>query len=228
MKTLGIIGGLGPEATLEYYYLINEKYYERHHSYPELLIYSMDMMNFLKMAGAEEWDRMTELLTGAVTSLHRAGADVALIASNTPHIVLDDVDANAPIPLISIVEETLKTAEKHHLENVGLLGTKFTMRADVYQKAFSRKNIKITTPNKDEQEYIHTKLVEEIGMGEIVEDTQQELLSIIKRMIDDDSIDGVVLGCTELPLILTKNEFGIPFLNTTEIHTDSALDIMEE
>ena len=125
--------------------------------------------------------------------------------------------------MLSIVEETLTAVEEQGLKKVGLMGTKFTMQSDFYQKTFSTKGIEIVVPNEDEQQYIHTKLEKEIGLGQIVEETRQGLLKIVKRMIDNAAIEGLILGCTELPLILTKEEFGIPFLNTTKIHAESAV-----
>jgi aspartate racemase len=208
MKKIGIIGGLGPEATIDYYRIIIESYREKTKGgFPAIIINSLDMSEFsCMMMKARELDKTTKWLANAVTSLHRAGADFALIASNTPHIMFDEVKALSSIPMLSIVEETCNVADKLGLKKIGLLGTKITMSADFYQKVFSKKDISIVVPGKQEQDYIHKKLVTEIIF-----------------MIDRAQIQGVVLGCTELPLILTKDEFGIPFLNTTKIHAESAV-----
>lgn len=124
---------------------------------------------------------------------------------------------------MSIVEETCKHIDRLALRRVGLLGTKFTMQSDFYKKVCDKNNIKILVPNEKEQEYIHSKLMTEIEFGIFLEETRDGLLDIIKRMIDEDLIEGIILGCTELPLILTKDEFGIPFLNTTKIHVESII-----
>jgi aspartate racemase len=138
--------------------------------------------------------------------------------------VFNKLEGLSPIPLISIVEETSKEAEEMGLQKVGLLGTSFTMQASFYQEVFAKNNIDIVVPREQEQEYIQHKLMTEIELGEFLELTRKGLLKIVKRMIEEDSIEGLVLGCTELPLILTKDEFGIPFLNTTKIHVESAIE----
>jgi aspartate racemase len=224
MKKIGIVGGLGPEATIDYYHIIIDLYREKTKgTFPAVIIYSMDIKEFSCIVKTEEMDRIAEWLGSAVQSLHKAGADFALIASNTPHIVFDKVQAISPIPMLSIVEVTCRVAQRLELEKVGLLGTKTTMSSDYYQKVFSQKGISIVVPDLKAQDYIHNKLVTEIMFNKIIEDTRKELLRIVKEMIDSASIQGVILGCTELPLILTKDEFGIPFLNTTKIHAESAV-----
>jgi aspartate racemase len=158
------------------------------------------------------------MLADALRALQNAGADLAFIASNTPHIVFEQVRQVSPIPLVSIVEAARIEAEKQGLKKVGLLGTLFTMQNSYYQAEFDKCGIAMVVPNEEEQRYIQQKLFSKIEHGVFLEETRNGLLKIIKRMITYESIDGVVLGCTELPLILTEDEYGIPFLNTTEIH----------
>ncbi len=225
MKKIGIIGGLGPEATIDYYRIIIDSYRKRQNgNHPEIIIYSVNMHEFCFKTKHEEYDKVIGWLVNAVKSLHKAGADFVLISANTPHIVFDEVKALSPIPMLSIVEETCNVAEKMGLKKVGLMGTKTTMSADFYQKVFSKKGISIVVPDEHEQDYIDEKLFTEIAFSKIVEETRQGLLSIVKRMTENKSIQGMILGCTELPLILAKDEFGIPFLNTTKIHAESAVD----
>ncbi|UCF06459.1 MAG: amino acid racemase [bacterium] len=225
MKRIGMIGGLGPEATLEYYRIITETFHERQSgsAYPEMVIYSMDVRKALRMAEAGQWSELAEWLSGGVSVLEKAGAAFAFISANTPHIVFDEVREAARIPLISIVEETCRAARELKLAKVGLLGTRFTMQATFYQNVFSRDGIEVVVPSTEEQDYIHTKLIDEIGLGHIVDSTRQRLLEIIRRMIDEQGIEGVVLGCTELPLIITEEAGEVPFLNTTRIHAESAV-----
>ncbi|UCG52051.1 MAG: amino acid racemase [Candidatus Latescibacterota bacterium] len=227
MKTIGIIGGLGPETTLEYYHIITSSYQKQvgGQSYPKIIIYSVNLGEFIDAAEAGAWDKVAGWLSHGVEMLHRAEADFAMIAANTPHVVFDEVNAGSPIPMISIVEETVRVAKQLGLRKLGLFGTKFTMRADYYQKVFSRERIDIVVPDPEDQDYIYDKILNELVIGEIVADTRDGLLSIVRRMIDESSIQGLILGCTELPLILTKDEFGIPFLNTTRIHAESALPL---
>jgi aspartate racemase len=225
MKRIGIIGGLGPEATIEYYKIINDEYRRRSpgDDYPKIIINSVNLTELLAMAEAGEWPRITDLLADAVSVLARAGADFALVSANTPHIVFDDLRSRVDIPMISIVEETARVAQQRGLRRLLLLGTKFTMRGTFYRQVFSRSGIELFVPEDAEQLYIHDKLIGEIGLGQIVDETRRELLAIIDRARERSGIDGVILGCTELPLILTEDAFGLPFLDTTRIHAESAV-----
>lgn len=218
---IGMIGGIGPESTVDYYQRLIRLYQENisAEDYPEILINSVDMTRMLKLEADGDWDGLTAMLADAVVALQKAGADFAFMASNTPHIVFDRVRAASPIPLVSIVAAARAEAERLGLKKVGLLGTLFTMRSDYYQTAFAESGISVVVPDGMEQQYIHEKLFSEIERGVFLEETRRGLLIIIRRLMADAAIDGVILGCTELPLILTKSEFGIPFLNTTEIHT---------
>lgn len=222
MKTIGIIGGIGPESTVDYYKRIIEAFRtEGSLAAPEIIIYSINLQEALDLVAGEQWDRLVYLLVQKVKALQRAGADVAVISANTAHIVFDQVQAKSPIPLLSIVTATCDYAGKLGLKKVGLLGTKLTMKSNFFASHFSARGIPVVVPSADDQEYIHGKLMSEIELGVFTDETRAGLLAVIERMIVSDRIDGVVLGCTELPLILEKDEFGIPFLNTTAIHVES-------
>jgi len=226
MKKIGMIGGVGPESTVDYYQRMIQLYRQKvsDDSYPEIIINSIDMTAMLKMIADKDFDDLIDLLTNGVNSLYQAGADFGFISSNTPHIVFEQVQKQSSIPLISIVEATRKSAETLNLKKIGLLGTLFTMQSSFYQAEFDQSGILLVTPSEKEQQYIHQKLMTEIEQGVFLDSTREGLLKIVKRMLAEDSIDGVILGCTELPLILTKDEFGIPFLNTTKIHVESIID----
>ncbi len=223
MKRIGIIGGIGPESTVDYYKMIISAFHERQSvlGYPEIIIYSANLTSLMKILEAGDWENLTEWLLEKVISLQKAGAEFAVIGSNSPHIVFDKVRSRSPIPMLSIIEETCKNAEKRGLKKLGLLGTRFTMESDFYKKPFECKEMAVIVPDKEDQELIHYRLFSEIELGIIKDSTREELLSIVKKMINRHSIDAVILGCTELPLILNKDEFGIPFLNTTAIHAES-------
>jgi len=226
VKRIGVLGGLGPESTLKYYRLIIDLCRERAlgGNYPEIIIYSL---NFKECHDLEEAGRDTELvakLVGGIQSLHRAGADFALIASNTPHIFFHEIEAKSPIPLLSIVEATCDVVAKRGLERVGLFGTRFTMQADFFQKVFRRRNISVIVPEEEEQAYIDGKIFNELVWGKVVDETRTGLLEIVGSMIERDSIQGLIVGCTELSLILPQEELGIPFFDTIMVHAQSALD----
>jgi len=230
MKKIGIVGGLGPESTSEYYKgIINEfRQLADDPEYPEILLYSVNLSQFLKMMESEQWDEIIHWLVNSVNALCQAGAEFAAIASNTPHVVFDAVRSKSPIPMISIVEATRARAVDMGLKNIGLIGTKFTMQSDFYQKAFTQNNLPIVVPKPRDQQVIHDRLMNEIELGIIKDETRQQLLATVKRMISEDSIDSLILGCTELPLILEKDEYGIPFLNTTSIHIGSIVQYCRE
>jgi len=217
---IGMIGGIGPESTVDYYQRLIKLYQKNidGDDYPEVIINSINMTAMLKFVSGKDWDGLTGMLSDAVHLLYNAGADLAFIASNTPHVVFEEVRRAAPIPLISILEATRMEAEKLGLKKVGLLGTLFTMQSSYYQAEFNNSGIAVVVPDEAEKQYIQQKLFSEIEHGVFLNETRNGLLKIVKRLITDESIDGVVLGCTELPLILTKSEYGVPFLNTTEIH----------
>ena len=225
MKPIGIIGGLGPESTVDYYKEIiaafNARYDEM--AYPEVIIYSVNIDEFMKFVETKNWSGLSEWLLEKISSIHRAGAQFAVIASNTPHIVFDEIKSKSPIPLLSIVEETCNKAQEMDLKNVGLMGTKLTMEADFYKKPFISKGMSVVVPSEKEQQFIHHKLFSEIELGIFKDSTREELLAIAKRMVDEEGIDALILGCTELPLILTQSKYGIPFLNTTAIHCESII-----
>jgi aspartate racemase len=226
MKRIGIIGGIGPESTVDYYKLIIGAFHEKKSAlgYPEIIIYSANLSSLMKILEAKDWEGLTDWLLEKVIALHKAGAEFAVIGSNTPHIVFDKVCSISPIPMLSIVEETLKNAQRRGFKKLGLLGTRFTMESDFFRKPFEDNKMAVFVPKKDDQELIHHRLFSEIELGIIKDSTRKELLSIVMKMIDKHSIDALILGCTELPLILNKDEFGIPFLNTTAIHAESIVN----
>ncbi|MGI6585112.1 MAG: amino acid racemase [Gracilibacteraceae bacterium] len=232
MCKIGMIGGFSPESTLDYYRLLIESHRRNvgSKSNPEIIIYSMDVNYLMKLVGNKQWNELTQWLADGIDVLYKAGADFGFISANTPHIVFDKVQELSSIQLLSIIDETRKHIEKTGIKKVGLLGTKFTIQSGIFQRAC--KNTQIFVPNEKEQEYIHNKIASEIELGIILDETREGMLDIIKRMIEDNSIEGVILGCTELPLLLTKDEFGIPFFNTTRIHVESVikyyLDIIEK
>lgn len=192
--------------------------------YPEIIIYSANLSSLMKILDAKKWDDLTDWLLKKIIALHRAGADFAVIGSNTPHIVFREVSSRSPIPMLSIIEETRKAAQKKGFKKLGLMGTRFTMESDFFKKPFGENDMVVVVPEKEDQALIHHRLFSEIELGIIKDTTREELLSIVKKMIERHSIEALILGCTELPLILKKDEFGIPFLNTTAIHAESIVN----
>jgi aspartate racemase len=222
MKTLGLVGGTGPESTIEYYRLLVAKYREQADgNSPPLVINSVNLKNMIEWMTAGELAKVTDYLSDAIDKLRLAGADLAALTANTPHIVFDELQARSALPLISIVEAACDKVQELNLKTVALFGTRFTMQARFYPTVFSRSDVKLVLPNDEEQHYIH-----EIYMGELLKDvfrpeTRARLLAIADEMRERDQIEAVILGGTELPLVLRDEQHnGMPLLDTTRIHVD--------
>ena len=221
-KTLGLIGGTGPESTIDYYRLLVAKYREQADgNSPPVIINSVNLKMMIESMTAGEIGRVIDYLAAAFGTLERAGADLAALTANTPHIVFDELQQRTSLPLVSIVEATCDYAQSLGLKTVALFGTRFTMQGTFYPKVFSRSDVKLVVPNSEEQDYIH-----EIYLGELLKDvflpeTRAKLLAIADAMKPRDGIEAVILGGTELPLLLRdETHNGMPLLDTTRIHVD--------
>jgi aspartate racemase len=224
VKTVGMIGGIGPESTIEYYRHLIAAYRALmpDGSYPPIIINSINLRAALDLIEANHLESLAELFVTEIQKLASAGASVGLLAANTPHIVFDEIQRKSPIPLVSIVEATCNAAKAVGLKKPGLFGTRFTMQGKFYPEVFSRTDITLLTPHAEEQDYIHEKYMGELVKGIILPDTRQRLLAIVDRMKEQEGIDGLILGGTELPLILGDvSTQGIPFLDTTKIHAQA-------
>ncbi|HSM93991.1 MAG TPA: amino acid racemase [Anaeromyxobacteraceae bacterium] len=222
MKTIGIVGGLGPESTVDYYQRIIRAFVRRRPAatYPEIVIFSANSDELFARVDRRDWDGIAAMLAEKVRALAAAGAEFAAISANTPHIVFDRVAAASPIPLLSIVEATRDAARDAGMKRVGLLGTKLTMSSNFYADAFRPAGIEVVAPTEEEQQLIHHRLMTEIELGVLKPETRAELNGIGRRLQRDHAIDGLVLGCTELPLIMTAPIEGLPLLDTTAIHCE--------
>ncbi len=226
MTTLGIVGGIAPESTIEYYRSIVASYRRQKNdgSYPLILINSIDLTRMIGLIGAGEIRAVTEMMIESVQQLARGGADIALFASNTPHLVFDEVAAASPIPMISIVEETCRAAQSLGTKRLGLFGTRFTMQAPFYRNRFLAAQMTVIAPTPDEQAFIHDKYMNELVPGIFRDETRAQLIAIIDAMKQREQIDAVILGGTELPLILKEPSYGgVTVLDTTKIHVESAV-----
>ncbi len=226
MTTVGIIGGIGPESTVEYYRLIVSAYLEQegNGNYPRIIINSINMKKMLDLIGESRFGEVTEYLVGEIQKLASAGADYAVLASNTPHIVFNQINQASPLPLISIVEATCEEAVSKGMQRVGLFGTKFTMQGGFYDQLFSDQGITVITPEEKDQDYIHDIYMGELVRGVFRDETKNKLLEIAIALKEKGSIHGLILGGTELPLILKEGDAeGIEFLDTTKIHVESIM-----
>lgn len=226
MKTIGILGGIGPESTIEYYRLMIAAYQERQKdgSYPSIVLNSVNLTEMLGFIMARDLAGLTGILVRELGVLERAGAAVALIAANTPHIVFDDVRRQTRVPLISIVEATRDAAKELGLERPGLFGTTFTMQGGFYQEVFSRAGMSVVVPAEDEQAAIHHIYMHELIVGDFRAESRDRLLAFAEALKARSGMDGLILGGTELPLVLRDTTIaGVPVLDTTRIHVNAAV-----
>jgi len=224
MKTVGVIGGIGPESTIEYYRQLIAFYRAQHPdgSYPPIIINSINLKTMVDLFEVNDLAKVIEILVSEIQKLANAGAECGLLAANTPHIVFDEIQRLSPIPLVSIVEATCEVAQTLGLKRLALFGTRFTMQAKFYPDVFSKAAITLVMPQIQEQNLIHDKYMNELVKGIILPETRQRLLAIVDRLKEQEGVDGLILGGTELPLILGEiTDRGIPFLDTTRIHAQA-------
>jgi len=222
-----MIGGLGPESTIDYYRSIIARYRARKpaEGYPHVIINSLDVDKGIALLDAGRLSHLANYLAAGVESLVRAGADFGFIAANTPHLVFHEVQRRSAIPLLSIVRATSDYAKALGLKKLGLFGTGFTMRASFYPEEFQRTGMVLVRPKESELEFTHRKYIDELLNNQFLPETRAEILSIGRRMKKDDGIQAVVLAGTELPLLLRDSGTpDIEFLDTTVIHVEAIVD----
>lgn len=225
MKKLGLVGGMGPESTIPYYHDIVYGVQETMGKsiFPELSIESVNVFNVLKLCGEKKYDELIEYLMSAINNLARSGAEFAALSANTPHIVFDRLREQSPIPLISIVEATCEEAKHRKLKKIGLLGTVFTMTGEFFKAPFVKNGIQVVIPTENEIKMVNEKISTELELGVVKEETLLLFQNVINRMKDENSIEAIVLGCTELPLLLNDEVSSVPCLDTMQIHISSII-----
>jgi aspartate racemase len=221
-KRIGILGGISHESTVKYYDLIHERYFERYgdYYYPEVVVFSLDFQRFTDLEDRGDVEGYVAYINEGVRSLERAGVDFIVMAANSPHAVFDEVQERSEVPLINIVDVVAKAAEKEGLGSLLLTGIRFTMQSTFYQTACSRRGIEVVTPSEAEQTEIDRFIFDELVVGLFREESKRRFLEIIGRY----NVDGVILGCTELPLLVSQEDADIRLMNTLELHVEAALD----
>jgi aspartate racemase len=222
MKTLGLLGGIGPESTIEYYRLLVARYREQANGeYPAVIIDSINLNRIVNWMTEGEVGKVADYCSNELEKLVAAGADVGALCSNTPHIVFEQIKQRSKIPLVSIVEAAADKAHQLGLKTVGLFGTRFTMEAPFYPDVFGRVGIKVAIPTADEREYIHLKYMGELLNNSFLVQTRDKLLSIVDAMKDRAAVEAIILGGTELPLLLRADDHnGTLLIDTTRVHVD--------
>ncbi len=221
-KVIGILGGISPESTRAYYDRLVKTYYERYRDYyyPRIIIYSLDFQTFTDLENSGDTAAYIHEIMQGIDGLQRAGADFVLMAANSPHAVFDQLKAMAQAPLLSIVEVTTEAARQQGLRRLLLLGIKFTMQSSFYQSVGQRYDLEIIVPTLAEQDEIDRIIFAELSIGLFSPESKTRLLQIIQSY----EVDGVILGCTELPLILKQPDTVTPLLDTLDLHIRAALD----
>jgi aspartate racemase len=226
MKKIGLIGGTSWTSTIDYYRYLNEAVNARLgglHS-AKCLIYSVDFADFCAANARHDWPATAAILSDAALSLKAAGAELIMLGANTAHIVADEVKSAASLPLIDIRVATAKAVQERNLKTIGLLGTIYTMELDFYKNKLAEFNLQTITPNlESERQYIEATLQHELGKGIVRKETKDEYLRIAQSLIDRGA-EGIILGCTEIPLLLTQEDFDLPVFNTTKIHATTAVE----
>jgi aspartate racemase len=226
-RILGIVGGTGPESTVDYYRSIIASWQRRKPdgSYPRLIINSVEAGRIFRLLGEHDFSGIAREVAPAVDQLAAAGAGAALLASNATHLAFDEIAAASPIPLLHIVDAARDAAAVRGHRRLGIFGTRFVMEAPMYPDRFGPRGMEIVMPTPEERDYIHTKYFGELVRGVFLDETRDRLVEIVATMRDRDRIDGLILGGTELSLILTEPAYAeVPILDTAKTHTDAAVD----
>jgi aspartate racemase len=223
-KRIGILGGMSPESTVEYYRYITRTYTERYgdYGYPEILIYSVSFQPYVDWPAEGRWDRVAEGLSAAARRLEAAGADFIVIATNTMHIVVDEVQAAVSVPVLSLLDAVGDAIRAQGLQAAGLLGTRFTMEKRFYADALAEKGIRVLIPEADERRFVDDVIYHELVSGEIREASRSRFVEIIEGLAARGA-QGVILGCTEIPLLVREQDVDVPLFDTTTIHAEAAL-----
>jgi aspartate racemase len=223
VKTIGILGGLGPESTTAYYTYITRKYYETHgdYAYPEILIHSFNFKEII-----EAGYKLSGRIKRAIEGLHNAGADFVVAACNSVHIVYEEVAGDIPIPWLSIMDAAGERIQEAGIHTVALCGTVFTMENDFYPKALARYGIQTIVPDPADRQTINGIIYNELVRAEVREESRRTVLHIIDKLVKRGA-EGVVLGCTEMPFLIRPEDTPLPLFNTTELHAQKALDYAE-
>ena len=224
MKRIGILGGVSPESTVSYYLRITREYFRRYgdYSYPEILIYSVSFKRFYDLHEAGEWDGVAREMIDVFRRLASAGAGIGLIAANTLHRVFERVEAESPLPLIHIVDPTARAIEEMGLSRVGLLGTRYTMEGEFYRDRLAEHGIEAIVPAEDERAELHRIIYEELTRGIVKEGSRAYYRDVIGGLVSRGA-EGIVLGCTEIPLLVKEDDSPVPVFDTAALHADAAL-----
>jgi aspartate racemase len=223
-KKIGILGGMSPESTVEYYLHITRAYTERFgdYGYPDIIVYSVSFQPYVDWPNQGRWDLVARGLSEAARKLEAAGADFILIATNTMHIVFEEVQASVDVPMLSLLDAVGEAIQALGVDTVGLLGTRFTMEASLFPNALAPRGVDVLVPGADDREYVNTVIYDELVAGRIRNESRAGFVGIIDSLAQRGA-EGIILGCTEIPLLVREADAGLPLFDTTTIHAEAAL-----
>jgi len=223
MKRIGLIGGMSWESSQDYYRIINEEVKAQlggSHS-ADCIMYSFDFQLIEDLQHNGEWEKLTQIMVNEANNLKKAGAEFIVICTNTMHIMAKDIEEKTNLKVLHIAQATASAIKEKQLKKVLLLGTKFTMEGTFYKDILNENDIEVIIPNDEDREFIHQVIYTELVRGIVKAESKQKYLSIINSL-KEKGIEGVVLGCTEIPMLVKQEDLDIPVLNTTEIHSKAA------
>ncbi|EDP94917.1 aspartate/glutamate racemase family protein [Kordia algicida OT-1] len=226
MRTIGLIGGITSQSTILYYQILNNLA-AKHKGEPhaaKCIINSVDFGEIQKLQHDGRWDLLDDIMAETAKSLEKAGAECILICANTMHLTIDAVRKSVSIPVIHIAEATAEKILEKKLNTIALLGTKYTMEKDFYKAVLASFGIKTLIPNEAEREEVHRVIYEELSKGMLKESSREAYVNIIERL-QKEGAEGVILGCTEIPLLIQQEDVAIPVFDTTTIHATKAMEL---
>lgn len=226
LKTIGLLGGMSWESSSEYYRIINQAVNRKlggHHS-AKCVMYSMNFEEIKRLQHSNRWDEATELMIKGAQHIEKGGADFLIICTNTMHKMASEIQQHITIPLLHIADATARRIKDQGINRIGLLGTKFTMEEDFYKGTLiANYNLKVNIPTQEKRQVVHDIIYKELCLGKIKESSKKEYQKIINDLMNN-GIEGVILGCTEISLLINQNDISIPIFDITEIHAQTAVD----
>lgn len=230
MKTIGLIGGMSWESSSEYYRIINQTVKEKlgnSHSAKSLML-SVDFEEIKRLMLEDDWDKLKNIMVNAAIQLEKGGADFIVICTNTMHRLVEDIAEKTNLPVLHIADATALKVKEKNIRKVGLLGTKFTMEQDFYKKHLAEKhNLEVIVPNEEDRNTIHDIIFNELCLSQIKKSSKREYIRIINDL-KGNGVEGVILGCTEIPLLIKQEDVSIPIFDTTRIHAETAVEFALE
>jgi len=229
MKIIGLVGGISWVSTIDYYRYINIAVNDKLGglNYAECIIYSLNYAEVIKHNTSQDFEGTYKLMLNAATQLKNSGAALIILCANTMHMFADRLQNEINLPVIHIAVATANAIKEKQLGKVGLLGTKFTMELDFFKDKLKKQNIETIIPNEEDRAFIHTTIFDELGKGIILEETKQRYRAIIEKLIDNEA-EGIIAGCTEIPLIIKQEDISVPLFDTTYIHSIAAVQYAME